>query len=138
MTSSTPPKIVAVEVVPTKPSEGDSKTIALLNAQTGKSLPQVTYLVKIRLASVPPATSRGWALYVNDFRIPNYWAYEDGIYFKVFDPEFFSEHKGQRLRFSQNESEFVDSGVKLPAPTSRRAKKKGEASRLPLQSEILK
>lgn len=137
MTSSTPPKIVSVEVVPAKPTEGDSKTIALLNAQTGKALPQVTYVVKIRLESVPPATSRGWALYVNDFRIPKYSAYEDGIYFKVFDPEFFSDHKGQRLRFSQNESEFVDTGMKLPAPTSRTPKRKGEPSRLPLQSEIL-
>ena len=138
MTSSKPPKIVSIEVVAAKPTEGDSKTIELLNAQTGKSLPQVTYIVKIRLDSVPPATGRGWALYVNDFRVPNYWAYEDGIYFKVFDPEFFSDHKGQRLRFTQNESEFIDTGTKLPAPSPRPAKRKGEGTRLPLQSEVLK
>ena len=138
MTSSTPPKIVAVEVVRTKPTEGDSKTIELINAQTGKSLPQVTYIVKIHLESVPPASGRGWALYVDDFRIPNYWAYGEGIYFKVLDPQFFSDHKGQRLRFTEDESEFVDSGKKLPAPISPPPKRKGQTSRLPLQSEILK
>jgi len=138
MTLSAPPKIVEVEVVAAKPTEGDSKTIALLNAQSSKSLPQVTYIVKIRLASVPPVTSRGWALYVNDFRIPNYWEYERGIYFKVFDPEFFADHKGQRFRFTQDDSEFVDTGKRLPEPTSRPARRKAEAGGLPLQSEILK
>lgn len=138
MISSTPPKIAAIEVVATRPTEGDSKTIELLNVQGSKSLPQVTYIVKIRLASVPPASGRGWALYVNDFRIPNYWAYEEGIYFKVFDPQFFSDHKGQLLRFTQDESKFVDSGKKLPAAISPRSKRKGEIRRLPSQSEILK
>ena len=138
MTSSKPPKIVSIEVVAAKSTEGDRQTIELLNAQTGKSLAQVSYIVKIRLDSVPPATGRGWALYLNDFRVPNYWAYGEGIYFKVFDPEFFSDHKGQRLRFTQNESEFIDTGLKLPGPSSRPAKRKGEATRLPLQSEVLK
>ena len=59
MRSSTPPKIAAIQVVATRPTEGDSKTIELLNAQASKSLPQVTYIVKIRLASVPPASGQG-------------------------------------------------------------------------------
>jgi hypothetical protein len=113
MHPSTPPKAVAVEVVSTQPTEADSAIIARLNASEKKVLEQVVYVVRIRLEAIPPATSRGWALYVNDLRIPKYWEYKDGIYFKVFDPQFFEDHKGQPLRFSENGADFVDTGLKL-------------------------
>jgi hypothetical protein len=138
MKPSTPPKVVALEVVATQPTEADTKAIAHLSAQAGKSLPQVAYLVKVRLKKVPPATSHGWALYVNDFRIPKYWEYEHGIYFKVFDPQFFADHQGEQLRFSDNGTEFVDTGVKLTAPDSGAGKHTKRATYLPLQSEFLK
>jgi hypothetical protein len=50
-----------------------------------------------------------WALYERR-AIPKYWEYKDGIYFIVLDPEFFAEHKGKRLRFSQNGVDFHDTG----------------------------
>ena len=120
MQSLTPPRAIAVEVVPAQPAEADSAIIAQINATEQKSLEQVVYVVRIRLEAVPPATSRGWALYVNGLRIPKYWEYKDGIYFKVFDPQFFQDHKGQALRFSENGTEFVDTGLKLDAPESDR------------------
>lgn len=138
MNSSTPPKVVALEVVAAEPTDADRKAIAHLSAQASKSLPEVTYLVKVRLEKVPPATSAGWALYVNDFRIPKYWEYKHGIYFKVFDPQFFADHQGKQLRFSHNGSEFVDTGVQLPAHGSITTKAKADAIKLPPQSEFLK
>jgi hypothetical protein len=90
-----------------------------LSAHAEASMPPVAYVVKVKLESRLPATSLGWALYVNDVRIPKYWEYEDGIYFTVTDPNFFAEHKGERLRFSHDGAEFHDTGVKLPgAPVS--------------------
>ena len=136
MQPSTPPKAVAVEVVAAQPTDADSAAIAHLSARDSKSLPQVTYLVKVRFETMPQATSQGWALYVNDFRIPKYWEYKDGIYFKVFDPQFFQDHQGQPLRFSQNWTDLIDTGQKLPALDSglqRLAKTK-----LPLQDDVLK
>jgi hypothetical protein len=127
-----PPKAASVDVVATQPTDADSAAIAHLSARDRKSLPQVTYLVKIRLETIPEATGEGWALYVNDFRIPKYWAHKDGIYFKVFDPQFFQDHKGQRLRFSQNGTDFTNTGLKLPALPSRRS------SKLALQDDVLK
>lgn len=138
MNSSTPPKVVALEVVATQPTDADRKAIAHLSAQASKSLPEVTYLVKVRLEKVPPATSAGWALYVNDFRIPKYWEYKHGIYFKVFDPQFFADHQGKQLRFSHNDSEFVDTGVKLPAPRSITTKTRTGVIKLPPQPKSLK
>jgi hypothetical protein len=139
-----PPKITAVEVVAAQPTEADSVAIAHLSAQTNKSLSQVVYVVKVRLKTKPPVTSMAWALYVDDVLIPKYWEYEDGIYFTVLDPQFFSDHKGKRLRFSQNGTDFHNTGMKLAAPPvvstpkGKAARSKGKAARLPLQADVLK
>jgi hypothetical protein len=130
-----PPKVTGVEVIATQPTEADRAAIAHLSAQANKPLPQVAYIVKIRFETMPPATSHGWALYVDDFRIPKYWEYKNGIYFKVFDQQFLTDHKGEPLRFSPNGSEFIDTGVKFPAPTSKHIRGKSEG--LPRQSEVL-
>jgi len=140
-----PPKITAVEVIAAQPTEADSAAIARLSAALNRALPQVVYLVKVRLKTKPPATSMAWALYVNDVLIPKYWEYNEGIYFTVLDPQFFVDHKGERLRFSLNGVDFYDTGMKLPAPTapavtskSKGKAAKGKTARLPLQADVLK
>ena len=134
----TPPKVIEVEVVPAQPTEADSAAIAHLSAEAGRSLPQIAYVIKVRFKTKPPVSSQGWALYVKDFRIPKYWEYEHGIYFKVFDLRFFVDHKGQKLRFSQNGMDFIDTGKKLPAPAPTPAKSRGKAGRLPSQADVLR
>ena len=125
-----PPKINGVEVEAAKPTEADSMAIARLSAETNRSLPKIPYTVKVVIKTKPPVTSMAWALYVGDVLIPKYWEYEDGIYFTVLDPQFFSDHKGKPLRFSQNGIDFFDTGMKLPAPTAPAAasKSKGKAA----------
>jgi hypothetical protein len=136
MQPSTPPKATKVQVVAARPTDADSAAIAHLSARDRKSLPQVTYLVQIRLESRPKATSQGWALYVNDFRIPKYWEYKDGIYFKVFDPQFFQDHQGESLRFSQNWTDMIDTGLNLPAVDS--GAQRSAKTKLPLQDDLLR
>ena len=139
MPAPTAPKAVAVEVVATQPTDADRAAIAHLSTSAGRALQPVAYVVKVRFKSMPPVTSEGWALYVNDFRIPKYWEYKDGIYFKVFDPQFFLDHQGERLRFSQNGSDFVDTGLRLRRPASRARKgARRAAAKLPLQADVLK
>lgn len=117
MLPQTPPTITGVEVEAARPNEADSEKIARMSADTNRSLPQVAQIVKVRFRSKPPVTSMAWGLYVNDVLIPKYWEYEDGIYFTVLDPQFFSDHKGQPLRFSQDGVDFFETGMKLPGPT---------------------
>src|SRR5215471_9694652 len=138
MRPSTPPKATAVEVVATRPTEADRTAIAYLSARDNRPLPEVTYLVKVRFETMPEVTSQGWALYVNDFRIPKYWAYKDGIYFKVFDHQFFHDHHGKSLRFSQNGTDFVETGLKLVAPDSSARASVSDVTKLPLQDDVLK
>ena len=121
MEPPTPPKITGVVIEAAKPNEADSLAIAQMSADTNRSMPQVAQVVKVRLRSKPPATSMAWRLYVDDVLIPKYWEYEDGIYFTVLDPQFFSDHKGDPLRFSQDGVDFFETGVKLPAPAEPEA-----------------
>ena len=71
---------------------------------------------------------------VGNTRIPKYWEYEQGIDFKVLDPQFFVEPQGKHLRFTQDEVEFVDAGAPLgapaavPAAATRRLRTQEEAS----------
>ena len=144
-----PPKITAVEVIPAQPTEADSAAIAHLSAQLNRSLPQLVHVVKVRLKTKPPATSMAWGLYVDDELIPKYWEYDEGIYFTVRDPQFLIDHKGERLRFSQDGVHFHDTGIKLPAPTAARVSKarskagkvkagRGKGPRLPTKDDVLK
>ena len=113
---STPPRAIAVEAAASRPTDADNAAITRLSQAAGRDLPPVAYLVKIQLETVPEATSSGWALYVDNFRIPKYWEYKDGIYFKVYDPQFFRDHAGEALRFSPDGTEFIETGLVLAAP----------------------
>jgi hypothetical protein len=134
---STEPKVLSVEVVPARPTEADHKMIAQLSAETKRAMPETAYIVKIGLETIPPPTARGWALYVGDTRIPKYWEYSGGIYVKVLDERFLEEHKGEELRFSENGTHFVDTGVKLPGASIRRGRRGTDIRSLPLQSQVL-
>ena len=136
MTPQAPPKIAAVEVVATQPTDPDRRVLAHLAGQATAPVPEAVYIVKIAFEEMPPVTSHGWALYVNDERIPKYWAYKDGIYFKVFDPNFLAEHNGQPLRFSPDGVHFIDTGKKLTNPKAK-ASRATRAANLPLQSDVL-
>jgi hypothetical protein len=135
MPPSNAPQATAVEIVPVQPTDADRATISHVSAQEKKSLAPVTYLVKVLLEKLPPATATGWALYVGDHRIPKYRDFRGGIFFKVFDPQFFQDHQGQPFRFSANSRDFVDTGLKLPAPAPAAT---AASSALPRQEDVLK
>ena len=78
------------------------------------------------------------ARHVGDLQIPKYWTYRQGIWFKVFDPQFFAEHKGEPIRFSLNDTEFVKTGLKLTVPKMAKTKGGRTAARLPAQEDVLK
>ena len=134
---STVPKVVSVEVVAAQPTDTDRMMIGQLAAEAKRPMSETAFIVKVRLEKIPPATGHGWALYVGDTRIPKYWEYAGGIYFKVLDEEFLAAHQGERLRFSENGADFVDTGVRLPGPGTRRDRRAPAIRDMPLQSEVL-
>jgi hypothetical protein len=132
------PKAVAVEVVAARPSEADRATIAHMSAHLNRPIRDQVYLVKVRLEALPPATGLAWALYLDDYRVPKYFAYKDGVYFKVHDPQFLAEHDGQSLRFSLNGTQFVDTGLKLEKTRAVVEAAALAKTPLPEQTEALK
>jgi hypothetical protein len=138
MTPPTPPKVAAVEVVATQPTDADRSVLAHLSTRAPAPLQEVTYIVKIKFEEMPPVTSQGWALYVKDERVPKYWAYKDGIYFKIHDPKFLAEHQGAALRFSLDGVHFIDTGKKLLHKKPKAQRSTTAAASLPLQSDVLK
>ena len=132
----TPPQAIAVDVVATQPTDADTALIARSQPSARRDLAPAAYLVLVRLQAVPPATSSGWALYVDDFRIPKYWQYKDGIYFKVYDPQFLADHAGEQLRFSLNGTEFIETGLTLSTP--KIVTSQTEANELPAQDDVLR
>ena len=75
-------------------------------------------------------------LYVGNSRIPKYWEYKDGIYFKVYDPQFFRDHAGGALRFSPDGTEFVETRLVLTSPEILPSAATGTPD-LPQQGDIL-
>ncbi|MEZ4416332.1 MAG: hypothetical protein R3E10_11360 [Gemmatimonadota bacterium] len=132
-----PPKIAAVQVVAAQPTEVDR----VASAQAGRAEPPAAvYVVLVRLKEKPPATGLAWRLYAGDELIPKYWEYSDGIYFTVSDRQFFARHRGKRLRFSLDGTEFADTGAKLPArlpSLPEEGKVRGKRATLPKQSEVV-
>jgi len=134
---SAPPKVVSAEVIAAQPTDADKPMLDGLSSELHRRLPAQAFIVKIQLETVPEPTGAGWALYVGDTRIPKYWEYSGGIYFKVFDDTFLAEHQGEPLRFSSDHQTFVKTGVNLPGPGRPRPTAAKGARRLPLQSAVL-
>lgn len=133
-----PPKVTAVEVHATQPTDGDRSTLARLAERSAEPLPDVVYVVKIAFESMPPVTSEGWALYVGEERIPKYWAYKGGIYFKVFDSDFLANHNGEAVRFSLDGATFVETGKKLINLKAKALQAAKAAVNLPTQTDVLR
>jgi hypothetical protein len=134
---SAPPKVVSAAVVAAQPTDADTPMIARLSTELNRRLPATAFIVKIQLEKTPEPAGDGWALYVGDTRIPKYWEYPGGVYFKVFDESFLADHQGEPLRFSHNDKDFVNTGVNLPGPGVDRASAGTGTRSLPLQSDIL-
>jgi len=143
MPASEFPSVASVEVIPTQPKPADVRNIEHIAATEKVSLGSVAYVVKINLERSLPATSLGFELYLDDYRVRKYWAFKGGIYFKVYNPRFFAKHGGKQLRFCLAGKDCRDTGVRLPpttplAPASDKARAATAAtSSLPTQDEVL-
>jgi hypothetical protein len=133
----TPLQVLEVDVVPARPTEADTKFITHSRSTTRRELEPVAYIVRLRLQSQPEPTGAGWALFVGDLRIPKYWEYPEGIYFKVYDPGFFDEHADRPVRFSADHGQtFEETGLTLGRP-GRPEAATGRTTNLPEQTDVL-
>lgn len=132
------PQVANVEVVATQSQPADSEKVAYLQT-TNAVLNDVTYIVKVNLSTPMPITSAGFALYVGDYRVNKYSAFPGGIYFKVYDPNFFVEHGGEPVKFSVAGTAAQETGSRLPMQTGADAAARDlQPTELPTQAQILR
>jgi hypothetical protein len=134
------PQVANVEVVATQSQPSDSEKVAHLKvANNNADLKDVTYIVKVNLIAPMPITSMGFTLYVGDYRVNKYAAFPGGIYFKVYDPNFFVEHGGAPIRFSVGGMAAQETGARLPLQSGADAVTRGlQAPELPTQEQMLR
>lgn len=131
----TPLQVLQVDVVPARPTEADTKFLTHTRTTVRRELEPVAYIVRLRLQSQPEPTGAGWALFVGELRIPKYWEYPGGIYFKIYDPAFFDEHADSPVRFSADHGQtFQDTGLTLGRPEEATAR----TTDLPQQTDVLR
>jgi hypothetical protein len=134
------PQVANVEVVATQSQPSDSEKVAhLKTANNNVDLKDVTYIVKVNLSAPMPFTSMGFTLYVGDYRVNKYAAFPGGIYFKVYDPNFFVEHGGEPIKFSVAGMAAQETGARLPLQSGADAGIRPlQAPELPMQEQILR
>lgn len=139
MTDLKMPKVGEVDVVAAQPKSADLERMDYAKGALETAAEPMTYVVKIELSDSPVLYGgQGLFLFVGDYRVEKYTGYPGGIYFKVYDPEFFEAHAGEEIRFSRDGGKtFIDTGKKLPAPAAKKTGALESLDDLPTQEEIL-
>lgn len=148
MIDFTYPQITNIQVVAAQPNTLDARNIEFLQNSQGASLDGAAYIVKIYLDKALPVMAQSFDLYVDERLIRKYSIFSQGIYFKVYDPNFFSNHGGKKVELRLNDdvlpenvSSSTGSAPILPnraenSPTTLRFTVKS-IQNLPTQEEVL-
>ena len=132
--------IQAIEVHPVQATPADLRKLEHLSTVSETPLPEVSYVVKLYLESLPPADALGYELYVGDQMIRKYSQFEKGIYFRTTSPEQLAVYRGQKVRFRRPGSDkFIETEVTFPALEARLdAVERSRAGALPTEEEVLR
>lgn len=140
MLNLTYPDVSNIEVVSIQPKPADMRSIEYIQSTENTTFDRVSYIVKIDLISKLPVTSLGFQLYIDNYYVREYSGFKNGLYFKVNNPRFFSEHAGKEICFSLDGGEtFHNTGVLLPnlAGGGQRGLRAADIKALPTQEEVL-
>ena len=135
------PKISSVKVVSVRPESMDKKRLQFAYQGRNEATPNAMFLVKIYFQEGMLATGQGAALYIGDRWVRKYTAFPGGIFFNVYEPDFFETHAGSMIRFSTDHEKFYDTNMRLPArprATSAEGATVVADTSLPSKAEALK
>ena len=115
MAAVSAPHVREVQIVPVQPEAAERRTLDFRRRQDAVELEDMVFLVKIYLEQPLKPTGAGYALYLGDDRVQKYSAFKGGLYFNVYDPRFLQQRAGAPIRFTIDDRDFIDTGVRLPA-----------------------
>ncbi|MEM7537935.1 MAG: hypothetical protein AAF639_37540 [Chloroflexota bacterium] len=111
--------VTSVEAISIQPEQADMKKITYLREHMKRNMDDAYTIVKLFLDEPLPMGAESPRLYVGDEEIMKYGGFAGGIYFKVYDPQFFEQHGGDAIYSSTDGYTLVDTGQTLPpAPSS--------------------
>ena len=113
--------VTSVEAISIQPEQADMKKIAYLREHMKRTMDDVYTIVKVFLDEPLPIKVRTPRLYVGDNEIMKYGGFAGGIYFKVYDPQFFEQHSGDAIYISTDGYTLVETGHTLPPMPSNPA-----------------
>jgi hypothetical protein len=109
-------KIMSVKVVAVEPEQSDVSRLEHLRNEVEPKLENVIFLVKIYMSGIP-ISGTGMSLFIGDEKIPKYWPFNGGVYFIIYEPEFFVKHKHSFIGFSLDGDITVKKSVsQIPEP----------------------
>ena len=130
------PKLRQIHTVRALPNPADNRSCDFIARREDIQLEPAVWLVALLLDRVPEPGGSTFFLHLGDYRVAKYWGFRGGIYFKVFNPRFFTKHGGKEVLFVAESGAVLRSGQRLPASPPRTfAADAGTA--LPTQSEAL-
>lgn len=107
-------KVTSVKVVAVQTERADIKRLEFLRTSENISVEDRYYIVKVYLEKQIPVSAETLRLYVGREEIPKFGGFSGGLYFKVYEPQFFENHAGDSLCFSPDGRMFFDTGAVLP------------------------
>ena len=108
------PAVKRVDIVRARPEAGDTRSIESIEKRENVSLDRAAWMVVLSLDYVPEPGGQMLSLHLDDYWVRKYWAFDGGIYFKVYNPRFFVKHGGKTFRFVAEDGTVIRTGEYLP------------------------
>ena len=142
MTPQSAPVVEGIDIVKARPEHNDVRSLDAIQTRESVSLEPSVWMVVLSLDHVPEPTGSLLRLYLDDYWVQKYWAFSGGIYFKVYNPRFFTKHGGKTFRFVSESGSVYETSQRLPDRAPEQAARRpaalaDTARELPSQREVL-
>lgn len=121
-------RVLAIDVHRVEPDATDRSNLEFLS-QT-EAVENDVFLVRVHTSGLPPASPLGIEFRLGDYAVRKFSEWNGGVYFKVYNPRFFTKHGGKPLRVSVDGIRFEDTGLVFPSSPPEKAPHPHDAARL--------
>jgi len=104
----------SIEVLPVKAETVDIRNMDYIRSNESTDFPNVTFLVKLNIAGEIPHDSCGIDLYIDDYNVKKFNQWNNGVFFKVYNPRFLTKHSGKEIFYSIGGNKKKSTGINFP------------------------
>jgi len=129
----------SIEVLPVKAEKIDIRNMDYIRTNESTEFPNVAFLVKFKISGELPNDSCGIDLFIDDYTIKKFNQWQNGVFFKVYNPRFLTKHSGKEIFYSVGGNKKQTTGIKFPELSDQSAIDKimDASSDYPLAEKLL-